>query len=47
MRVVEGKIGSEDRVVVEGLLRARPRLKVNPIPAPAEGKDLAAATPRP
>jgi membrane fusion protein (multidrug efflux system) len=47
MRVVEGSIGPEDRVVVEGLLRARPRLKVSPIPAPAEGKGLAAATPRP
>jgi membrane fusion protein (multidrug efflux system) len=47
MRVVEGKIGPEDRVVVEGLLRARPRLKVNPIFAPAETKDLTAATPRP
>jgi membrane fusion protein (multidrug efflux system) len=47
MRVVEGKIGTEDRVVVEGLLRARPRLKVNPIAARAEGKDLAAATSRP
>jgi membrane fusion protein (multidrug efflux system) len=47
MRVVEGRIGPEDRVVVEGLLRARPRLKVNPITAPAEEKDLAAVTPRP
>ena len=28
MRVVEGKIGPEDRVVVDGLLRARPKLKV-------------------
>ena len=46
MRVVEGNIGPEDRVVVEGLLRARPRLKVNPIPAHAESTDLAAATPR-
>jgi membrane fusion protein (multidrug efflux system) len=47
MRVVEGKIGPEDRVVVEGLLRARPRLRVKPILAPAESKDLAAATPPP
>ncbi len=30
LRVVEGKIGPEDRVVVDGLLRARPKLKVNP-----------------
>ncbi len=30
MRVVEGKIGSEDRVVVDGLLRARPKLRVTP-----------------
>ena len=30
MRVVEGKVGPEDRVVVDGLLRARPKLKVNP-----------------
>jgi RND family efflux transporter MFP subunit len=47
MRVVRGKIELEDRVVVEGLLRARPRLRVNPISASAEGKDLAAASPRP
>lgn len=30
MRVVEGKIAAEDRVVVDGLLRARPNLKVSP-----------------
>jgi RND family efflux transporter MFP subunit len=30
LRLVEGKIGPEDRVVVDGLLRARPKLKVNP-----------------
>ena len=30
MRVVEGKIGPEDRVVVDGLLRARPKMKVTP-----------------
>ena len=29
-RVVEGEIGPDDRVVVDGLLRARPGLKVNP-----------------
>ena len=30
MRVVEGSIAPEDRVVVEGLLRARPNMKVTP-----------------
>jgi membrane fusion protein (multidrug efflux system) len=30
LRVVEGQIGPDDRVVVEGLLRARPGLKVTP-----------------
>ena len=30
MRVVEGAIGPDDRVVVEGLLRARPHMKVTP-----------------
>jgi RND family efflux transporter MFP subunit len=30
LRVVDGKIGPDDRVVVEGLLRARPGLKVTP-----------------
>ena len=38
-RVVEGEIGPDDRVVIDGLLRARPGLKVNPkleaAPAPA------------
>jgi len=35
-RVVEGQIGLDDRVVVEGLLRARPGLKVSPkLEAPA------------
>ncbi len=47
LRVVEGKIEAGDRVVVEGLLRARPRLKVTPIADPAEGKGLAAAGPPP
>ena len=32
LRTVEGKIGPDDRVVVDGLLRARPKLKVNPKP---------------
>ena len=30
LRVVDGKIGPDDRVVVDGLLRARPGLKVKP-----------------
>lgn len=30
MRVVEGKIGPKDRVVIEGLLRARPKIPVIP-----------------
>ncbi|MDR3633704.1 MAG: efflux RND transporter periplasmic adaptor subunit [Isosphaeraceae bacterium] len=30
LRVVEGKLGATDRVVVDGLLRARPGLKVSP-----------------
>ncbi len=30
MRVVDGEIGPDDRVVVDGLLRARPGLKVDP-----------------
>jgi RND family efflux transporter MFP subunit len=44
LRVVEGKIGPGDRVVVEGLLRARPKLKVTPkLEAPA-GQNVASAT---
>jgi RND family efflux transporter MFP subunit len=36
LRVVEGSIGPKDLVVVDGLLRARPKLKVSPKPeAPA------------
>ena len=34
-RVVDGQIGPDDRVVVDGLLRARPGLKVVPRPAGA------------
>jgi membrane fusion protein (multidrug efflux system) len=30
LRIVEGKLGRQDRVIVEGLLRARPGLKVAP-----------------
>jgi membrane fusion protein (multidrug efflux system) len=43
MRVVEGKIGPEDRVVVEGLLRARPKLKVTPKFDEAAGQAVAAS----
>lgn len=43
MRVVEGKIGPRDRVVVEGLLRARPKLKVQPKAEAAAPGAVAAA----
>jgi RND family efflux transporter MFP subunit len=43
MRVVEGKIGPGERVVVDGLLRARPKLKVQPKAEAAPGA-VAAAT---
>jgi membrane fusion protein (multidrug efflux system) len=48
LRVVEGKIGPHDRVVVEGLLRARPKLKVRP-KADTSAQESVAATdaPRP
>jgi membrane fusion protein (multidrug efflux system) len=42
LRVVEGKIGLEDRVVVEGLLRARPKLKVKPKTDAPEGQVIVA-----
>jgi membrane fusion protein (multidrug efflux system) len=42
MRVVEGKVGPFDRVVVEGLLRARPKLKVTPKVDAPEGRPVAA-----
>jgi membrane fusion protein (multidrug efflux system) len=41
LREVEGKIGPGDRVVVEGLLRARPKLKVRPVPEVRVDKALA------
>jgi membrane fusion protein (multidrug efflux system) len=48
LRVVEGKIGPEDRVVVDGLLRARPKLKVTPRTDAPQGDPVAAAdAPRP
>jgi multidrug efflux pump subunit AcrA (membrane-fusion protein) len=47
--VVEGSLAPEDRVVVEGLLRARPKTKVTPIaetaPAVAETAALEGGTP--
>jgi membrane fusion protein (multidrug efflux system) len=47
LRVVDGKIDLGDRVVVEGLLQARPRLKVVPIDEATDGKAVAAALPSP
>ena len=44
LRVVQGKIGPDDRVVVDGLLRARPKLKVSPkLEAPPAAKAIASA----
>lgn len=45
LRVVEGQIGPLDRVVVDGLLQARPRLKVDPIDLANEGKSVAVTEP--
>ena len=45
LRVVEGKIGVLDRVIVDGLLQARPRLKVVPIDEAADGSSVAVAEP--
>lgn len=49
LRVVEGAIGPKDLVVVDGLLRARPKLKVTPKPEAPEAKSIAsnASSPRP
>jgi RND family efflux transporter MFP subunit len=47
LRVVEGKVGPDDRVVVEGLLLARPRLKVTPILEAKDDKAVAVAEPSP
>ena len=41
LRVVEGKIGPEDRVVVNGLQRARPGLPVKPVEQKAEAAAVA------
>jgi membrane fusion protein (multidrug efflux system) len=45
MRVVEGSIGPKDLVVVDGLLRARPKLKVSPKAEAPAGKAVASADP--
>lgn len=42
MRVVEGQISRNDRVVVEGLLRARPGMKVVPLLEPSAEETAAA-----
>jgi RND family efflux transporter MFP subunit len=48
LRVVEGSIGPNDQVVVDGLLRARPKLKVSPKPeAPALESVAVAPSSRP
>lgn len=48
LRVVEGQIGPQDQVIVEGLLRARPGAKVTPKPEepPAAVADTATASGR-
>jgi membrane fusion protein (multidrug efflux system) len=43
LRVVDGKLGPQDRVIVEGLLRARPGIKVSPKFAEQEGTQVASA----
>lgn len=43
MRVVEGKLAPQDRVVVEGLLRARPKMKVVAVPQSAPTAETADA----
>lgn len=44
LRVVEGQIGPDDKVIVEGLLRARPGAEVTPMPAAAPAAVTAATT---
>lgn len=46
MRVVSGQVGLGDRVVVDGLLRARPGLKVSPRVEDAAARAVAAAGPK-
>jgi RND family efflux transporter MFP subunit len=45
LRVVEGAIGPKDLVVVDGLLRARPKLKVSPKAEAPAAKAVASADP--
>lgn len=45
MRVVSGQVGPDDRVVVDGLLRARPGMKVSPKAEEAPAGPVAAADP--
>ena len=47
MRVVAGPIAAEDRVIVEGLLRARPNMKVVPKPAAAPVANVAGSSATP
>ena len=42
LRVVEGKIKPDDRVIVDGLLRARPKAKVKPMTEAGDAKSVAA-----
>lgn len=44
LRVVEGQITTSDRIIVEGLLRARPGAEVTPMPAAAPAEVTAATT---
>jgi multidrug efflux system membrane fusion protein len=45
MRVIEdGVVTTKDRIIVEGLLRVRPGLEVNPKPAAAQAKPTAIST---
>jgi hypothetical protein len=45
LRVVEGSIGPKDLVVVDGLLRARPKLKVSPKTEAPASESVASAAP--
>jgi len=47
MRVIEKGLDPQDRVIVDGLLRARPGAKVNPQPANAAAKGTAEGQPPP
>jgi RND family efflux transporter MFP subunit len=47
LRVVEGAIGPGDQVIVDGLLRARPAMKVDPKPEVPAAKAVAGTAPSP